>query len=78
MTLREIVQLSEIYCWSDTQTSLGWIKQTHKNWKVWTQNRVNVIRDNVPPERWFYVVTKINPADIATRTTNPIKPVNFL
>ena len=52
------------------------VKETDKNWKVWVQNRVNVIRDNVPPERWFYVPTKINPADIATRITNPIKLVN--
>ena len=68
--------LSEIYCWSDAQISLWWIKQTHKSWKVWVQNRVNVIRDNVSPERWFYILTKINPADIATRITNPIKLVN--
>ena len=69
-----IVRLSEIYCWSDTQISLWWIdKQTHKNWKVWVQNRVVVIRDNVPSQRWFYVPTKINPADIATGITNSIK-----
>ena len=71
-----VVRLSEIYCWSDAQILFWWIKQTHKNWKVWVQNRVNVIRDNVAPARWFYVPTKINPADIATRITNPIKLVN--
>ena len=71
-----VVRLSEICCWPDAQISLWWIKQTHKNWKVWVQNRVNVIRDNVAPERWFYVPTKINPDDIATRITNPIKLVN--
>ena len=43
---------------------------------MWVQNRVNVIRHNVPPERWFYVSTKINPADIASRNTNPSKLVN--
>ena len=45
----------------------------HKNWKVWIQSRVNEIRDNVPSQRWFYVPTKISPADIATGITNPIK-----
>ena len=71
-----VVRLSEICCWSDAQISSWWIKQTHKSWKVWAQYRVNVIRNNVPPERWFYVSTKINPADIVTRITNPIKLVN--
>ena len=33
-------------------------------------------RDNVPTERWFYVPSKINPADINTRITNPIKLEN--
>ena len=54
----------------------GLDKQTHKNWRVWVQNRINVIRDNVPPQRWFYVPTKINPADFATCITNPIKLSN--
>ena len=29
-----VVRLSEIYCWSDAQISLWWIKQTHKNIKT--------------------------------------------
>ena len=38
-----------------------------KKWKCWIQNRVDTIRENVAIENWYYVPTKLNPADISTR-----------
>ena len=37
------------------------------------QNRVLNIRKLVGPERWFYVPTSVNPADVAARVMSPRK-----
>ena len=72
--MKEIVVGNEnVFCWSDSVVSLWWIKQVSKNWKVWAQNRVLNIRKLVGPERWFYVPTSVNPADVATRIMSPRK-----
>ena len=38
-----------------------------KVWNVWINNRVEKIREMVPPSRWFFVPTGLNPADVGTR-----------
>ena len=71
---KEIVVGDEnVFCWSNSMVSLWWIKQVSKKWKVWVQNRVLNIRKLVGPERWFYVPTSVNPADVATRVMSPRK-----
>ena len=45
---------------------------------MWINNRVNIIRKNIPPEKWFYVPTIENPVDIATHISNPFNLVNDL
>ena len=42
---------------------------------MWIDDRVNIIRNNIPPEKWFYVPNIENPADIAI---DPLKLVNNL
>ena len=37
------------------------------DWKLWVENRVQIVRKNVTLENWFYVLTDRNPADLATR-----------
>ena len=64
------VKVSKIFCWSDSQIAIWWIKQTSKLWKTWVENRVSLIRKNVDPENWFFVTTDCNPADIGTRKSN--------
>ena len=51
----------------DLQTVLWWIRQGHKKWKVWVQNKIEKIRENVGSKNWFHVPTALNPADICTR-----------
>ena len=36
-------------------------------WNVWINNRVEKIREMVPPSRWFFVPTGLNPGDVGTR-----------
>ena len=68
-----VVENKNVFCWSNSMVSLWWIKQVRKKWKVWVQNRILNIRKLVGPERWFYVLTSVNPADVATRVMSPRK-----
>ena len=65
------IPINEVYCWSDSQISLWWIKQVQKSWKIWFENRVEKIRSNVPIDCWRYMRTDQNPADIATGQVTP-------
>ena len=65
------IEIHKIYCWTDSQISLWWIRQQTKTWKVWIQNRVNRIRTFLSLNSWKYIRTNENPADIGTRRTKP-------
>ena len=65
------VTINEVFCWSDSQIALWWIKQVQKSWKIWVENRVEKIRSNVPIDSWRYIRADQNPADIATRRVTP-------
>ena len=38
------VDLSGVFCWSDSEVALWWIRQQSKKWNVWVQNQVADIR----------------------------------
>ena len=61
------VNINKVYFWSDSFTTLFWIKGFNKQWKLFVENRVKDIRELAPPDRWFYCSTDDNPADILTR-----------
>ena len=61
----------EIYFVDQIRRFSLWIRQVRKDWKVWIENRVQVIRKNVAPEYWIYVPNDTNPADITTRLLSP-------
>ena len=46
------ITINDIYCWSDSQIALCWIKQIQKSWKTWAENRVEKIRSSVPIDCW--------------------------
>ena len=56
-----------IQCYTDSLVALCWIQGTHKEWKVFVQNRVNEIRRNVHPTLWNHTPGKSNPADLPSR-----------
>ena len=41
------VKIERIYCWSDSQVALWWVKSENKLWEAWVQRRVEKIRKNV-------------------------------
>ena len=61
------LKIDSIFCWTDSEVALCWLKGEEKVWKTWVENRVVKIRCVVPRENWNHVAGKENPADIPTR-----------
>ena len=57
-----------MFCWTDSQIAMWWIKQSNKRWSVWVQNRVEIIHNNISSVHWFHVPSSQNPADMAIRS----------
>ena len=57
----------DIYCWSDSEVVICWLKGDSKCWRPWVENRVVKCRKVVSKERWNHVDGKNNPADVPTR-----------
>ena len=41
------VKISNVVSWSDSKVALYWVKFVTKKWKVWFENRVSNIRENI-------------------------------
>ena len=67
---QEKVTIDIIYCHTDSQISLSWIKATKKEFKPFVQNRVIETRQKTKPENCFYCKPSDNPADFLTRADN--------
>ena len=67
------IEVSKVFCWSDSEVALWWIQQKDKLWNVWVQNRVEIIREKTSSFIWFHVPTSLNPADISTRSISLYK-----
>jgi len=65
---------SLLYFWSDSEISLGWIKNLESlSPPVFVKNRAFNIQQLSSPDRWFHVRSADNPADIPSRGTKRIK-----
>ncbi|KAF8790738.1 hypothetical protein HNY73_005714 [Argiope bruennichi] len=47
---------------------LSWLSSPPRNWKPFVANRTSEILDLIPQNRWRYVPSKENPADIGSRS----------
>ena len=72
LAVEKMLKVIKVVCYSDSQIVLWWLKLIRKDWKLWVENRVQIVRKNVVPENWFYVPTDRNPADLATRLKSPV------
>ena len=61
------IKVNVVRAFSDSQVALCWIKGDGKVFKQFVQNRVVEIRTLIPPNSWFHVAGKINPADFTTK-----------
>ena len=67
------VNITRVVCWSNSKIALWWMKSVNKKRKVWVENRLSEIRENIGVDYWRYVPTECNPADIATRCNKKVK-----
>ena len=63
-------QFESVYFWSDSKITLSWIHSCPSRWKTFVANRVAEIQRLSASDRWFYVPTNDNPADLITRGTS--------
>ena len=55
------------YFWSDSKVVLAYLHNTSSKYEVFVANRIREIRDTTAVDRWNYIGTKANPADLASR-----------
>ena len=65
--LQPVAQVNEVFCWTDSMTTLHWIKGIDKEYKQFVQNRVTEIRQLIPIESWNHCPGYENPADLPSR-----------
>ena len=66
------IKYDDIYCWSDSEIALAWIRGKERSWEPWVENRVITIRGVVDRNRWNFVKGELNPADIPTRVSSNV------
>ena len=54
-TLSVEVNITKFVCWSDSKVPFWWIKSVNKKWKVWVENSLTEIRENIEVDCWCYV-----------------------
>lgn len=64
------------YCFSDSNITLCWIKKCPSTLKTFVGARVKIIQEKTLKEKWQYVPSKLNPADIASRGMSPKDLIN--
>ena len=66
-------KISKATFWSDSQTTLQYIKNEFKRFQTYVANRVAEIREVTSPDQWRHCPGKVNPADDASRGLKPSK-----
>ena len=69
----EFLSAIPVFAWSDSKIVLTWLRKHPCNWKTFVANRVSYIQTELPSATWAHVPTKENPADLATRGSQPAK-----
>ncbi|XP_024883847.1 uncharacterized protein LOC112462352 [Temnothorax curvispinosus] len=60
-----------VFLWSDSKTTLQWIRGHSSRWKTFVANRVAHIQTQIPDAQWRHVPGRDNPADCASRGVAP-------
>ncbi|GAB0092550.1 uncharacterized protein DMENIID0001_075520 [Sergentomyia squamirostris] len=64
-------KISSITGYSDSTIVLHWLAAEPYRWKTFVANRVTEIQQILSTEHWHHVSSENNPADVASRGTNP-------
>lgn len=66
-SLSTVVDLSDVFAWSDSEIVLCWLRASIHNLEVFVANRVSQIQNSKTPLIWRHVPGDMNPADCASR-----------
>ncbi|KAK2561737.1 hypothetical protein P5673_015113 [Acropora cervicornis] len=61
------LQVDQTFFWSDSMTSLQYIKNETKRFQTFVANRVAEIHETSSPEQWHHIPGTMNPADDGSR-----------
>ena len=61
----------KVIAFTDSKITLAWIQGDENRWNTFVCNRVVTIKKIISPEKWYYVNTSKNPADLASRGVKP-------
>ncbi|XP_071650743.1 uncharacterized protein [Temnothorax longispinosus] len=62
---------ANVTLWSDSETTLAWIRGHPSRWKIYVANRVAFIQETLPDAKWQHLPGAENPADCASRGITP-------
>lgn len=66
--LKELdLQVDGTFFWSDSMTSLQYIKNQIRRFQTFVANRVAEIHESTTPEQWHHVPASMNPTDEGSR-----------
>ena len=65
------IKIDSAHFWTDSVSTLMYIRNTTKRFKTFVANRLSVIHEITDPSDWKYVPSEINPADMASRGLFP-------
>ena len=68
-SLRASLTICNIICWSESLDALHWIKEAHKKWKLFIQNKVEKIRKLTNVNMWRHCPGNLNPTYLSSRGT---------
>ncbi|XP_064214101.1 uncharacterized protein LOC135266772 [Tribolium castaneum] len=77
-TFKGVIEIEQVYAWSDSTIALSWIQSSPHLWKVFVSNRVALIQSLAPTATWHHVSSDDNPADCASRGLSPMHLLQHL
>ncbi|XP_063243611.1 uncharacterized protein LOC134542933 [Bacillus rossius redtenbacheri] len=72
-TYQEVLPVSSITAWTDSQVVLAWINSSPHQLKTFVANRVSELQELTRPSWWKHVPSEFNPADCASRGLFPLQ-----
>ena len=64
------MKVNNVYFCSDSKFVINYIHNNYSNFGIFVEYRIHEIRNHSEPKQWYYVPSKLNVADNATRWVN--------
>jgi hypothetical protein len=67
------INFNNCFLWSDSSIVLAWIQSPPNKFETFIANRISQIQRLSDKDQWRHVTSNQNPADIASRSMDPIQ-----